>query len=243
MFTGFPEETFQFFLDIRFHNDSLYFNEHRERYQQDVQRVFYDFIDALAPAMLKIDHAMEVRPAKCLARLRRDTRFTKDKTPYRDHLWITFRPGGEGREGNAMFWFELGLETMSWGMGIWGDNRPVTDRMRRQIAAKPHVLQNILDDLRQCPSEFRLEGSILKKLAVPETVPDELMNWYRAKELYVSRLGITHRWCRSKALVDRVRKDYMALSPLYQYLRGIYRDEMEMMSTPTNRQSTPERSL
>jgi uncharacterized protein (DUF2461 family) len=29
---------------------------------------------------------MEVRPVKCLARLRRDTRFTKDKSPYRDHL-------------------------------------------------------------------------------------------------------------------------------------------------------------
>ena len=36
MFTGFPEETLQFFLDIRFHNDKAYFAEHKPRYERYV---------------------------------------------------------------------------------------------------------------------------------------------------------------------------------------------------------------
>lgn len=227
MFTGFPAETFQFFLDIRFHNDALYFNENRERYQRDVQGVFSDFIDALAPTMRKIDPVMEVRPAKCLARIRRDTRFTKDKTPYRDHLWLTFRPAGEGRDGNAMFWFELGLDAVSWGMGLWGENRQITDRLRRAISAKPHVLQNILDDLQQQSGAFQLQGNIYKKMKVPEQVPAELANWYRARQLYVTRVGIQHGWARQKTLVTRVARDYRTLAPVYHYLRGMYKDEME----------------
>ena len=40
MFTGFPEETVQFLLDLRFHNDTAWFNEHRDRYLRDVQAPF-----------------------------------------------------------------------------------------------------------------------------------------------------------------------------------------------------------
>ena len=72
MFTGFPEETLQFFLDIRFHNSISYFEEHRERFRQDVQAPFYAFIEELAPKLRTIDPQMELRPYKCLARIRRE---------------------------------------------------------------------------------------------------------------------------------------------------------------------------
>ena len=99
MFTGFPEETMQFFLDIRFHNDKAYFAEHKARYERDVKAVFHAFIEDLAPEMQKIDPLMEIRPYKCLARIHRDTRFSKDKSPFRDHLWLCFRRAAEPREG------------------------------------------------------------------------------------------------------------------------------------------------
>ena len=83
MFTGFTEETIQFFLDLKFHNNTTFFHEQHERYVECVQHVFYSMIDDLAPAMRKIDPLMEVRPHKCLSRIHRDTRFSRDKSPYR----------------------------------------------------------------------------------------------------------------------------------------------------------------
>ena len=62
MFTGFPEATVQFFLDIRFHNNIAYFEENRARYERDVKAPFEAFIQELAPAMLSIDPQMELRP-------------------------------------------------------------------------------------------------------------------------------------------------------------------------------------
>ena len=56
MFTGFPEETLQFFLDIRFHNDKAYFAEHKARYEKDVKAVFHAFIEELAPQMQKVPY-------------------------------------------------------------------------------------------------------------------------------------------------------------------------------------------
>ena len=135
MFTGFPEATIQFFLDIRFHNSIDYFEENRARYERDVKAPFEAFIQELAPAMLSIDPQMELRPYRCMARLRRDVRFTKDKSPFRDHLWVLFRHAGEPREGSVMYWFELAPSGMNWGVGTWGENRQMMDILRRRIVA------------------------------------------------------------------------------------------------------------
>ena len=118
MFTGFTDETVQFFLDLKFHNSTEYFHQHHDRYVETVQQVFYSFIDELAPDMLKIDPEMEVRPHKCLSRIHRDTRFSKDKSPYRDHLWLLFRRAAEPREKALMYFFEFGPDRLNWGMGF-----------------------------------------------------------------------------------------------------------------------------
>ena len=48
MFTGFTDETIRFFLDLKFHNNSVFFHENHERYVEEVQHVFYDMIDGIA---------------------------------------------------------------------------------------------------------------------------------------------------------------------------------------------------
>ena len=86
MFTGFTDETIQFFLDLKFHNSTEFFHSQHDRYLETVQSPFYEMIREMAPAMLKIDPEMEIRPFKCLSHIHRDTRFSRDKSPYRDHL-------------------------------------------------------------------------------------------------------------------------------------------------------------
>ena len=64
----------------------------------------------------------------CLSRINRDTRFSRDKSPYRDHLWMLFRKAAEPREGSVFFWFEFGPERLWWGLATWDENRPLMDR-------------------------------------------------------------------------------------------------------------------
>ena len=53
MFTGFTEETIQFFLDLKFHNNASFFHEQHDRYIECVQRPFYEMIEDLAPGATK----------------------------------------------------------------------------------------------------------------------------------------------------------------------------------------------
>ena len=226
MFTGFTEETIQFFLDLKFHNSTEYFHQHHDRYVETVQQVFYAFIEELAPDMLKIDPEMEVRPHKCLSRIHRDTRFSKDKSPYRDHLWLLFRRAAEPREKSLMYYFELGPDRLSWGMGFWGENREALDLFRRRMRANPEGTLALIDDLGMDRRKLLLNGTAHKRMEIPPEIPERLKRWYVVKEMYVSKMDPEMSWVFSDRIVKEVREDFLALAPLYQLLRG-FCDEAE----------------
>ena len=227
MFQGFGKEILPFFLDLRFHNDKSFMDANRDRYYRAVRQPFYDFITAMGPGMQQIAEDMEVRPVKCLSRINRDTRFSRDKSPYRDHLWVSFRQAGMPNDGTPFYWFELGPDHLNWGVGIWGDSRAAMDAMRRKIAAKPDDFLRLLPVLRD--RHFLLAGDEWKKMKVPEGLPEALAPWYLKKHVYAERVDTSLQWIYSPDIVNRVMDDYKALAPLYWIFRGCVEEAMNQM--------------
>lgn len=225
MFTGFTENTIQFFLDLKFHNNATYFHENHERYVEDVQRVFYEMIEELAPDMLKIDPKFEIRPYKCLSRIHRDTRFSRDKSPYRDHLWFLFRQAGEPREKSLFYYFELGPDRLGWGMGFWNENREALDLFRKRMRANPDGTMALIDDLGLDRRKLMLDGTIHKKMPVPPEIPERLKRWYLAKDMYIGKIMPDYRMIYTDKILREVRTDFRSLAPIYRLLRG-YADEV-----------------
>ncbi len=224
MFNGFTEETIQYFLDLKFHNNTDFFHASHDRYVEDVQHVFYSMIEELAPHMLKIDPAMEVRPHKCLSRIHRDTRFSRDKSPYRDHLWFLFRRAGEPREKSLFYYFELGPSRLSWGMGFWGENREALDLFRKHMRTNPDGTLALIDDMELEKRNLALGGTVHKKMVVPPEIPSRLQKWYLLKDMYIGKVTPDYRIIYSEKILKDVRRDFSALAPLYRLLRG-YADE------------------
>ena len=225
MFSGFSDETVQFFLDLKFHNNTSYFHDHHDRYIDSVQKPFYEMIEELAPDMLKIDPRIETRPYKCLSRIHRDTRFSKDKSPYRDHHWFLFRRSAEPREKAVFYYFEFGPERLSWGMGIWGENRELTDLFRKKMHANPDGILALIDDLNLGKHHLVLGGSEYKRIDIPPDIPQRLQRWYRVKEMYIGKLDPDYQSVFSEKIVKTVRKDFITLAPLYRLMNG-YQDEV-----------------
>lgn len=219
MFPGFPEETVRFFLDLRFHNETSWFHAHREAYEAYVRKPFSQFIQAMTPTVMRIADDMETRPNKCLARINRDIRFTRDKSPYRDHMWLLFRRSGEEREHSVMYWFELSPEVVEWGVGFWGYNRPAMDALRQRMVKKPAEVRRVL---RQCgiPDEtLHIYGDRYKSMKPPAGMPTDLAMLYPCKEIYVKRVGVPLAENYRPEIIDRVSEDFLRLRPLYLLLR------------------------
>lgn len=219
MFSGFPEETIRFFLDIRFHNEVSFYKAHEDEFQTYVKKPFYSLIEELGETMLSISDDLEVRPAKCLARLRRDTRFTKDKSPYRDHLWVVFHRAGVPKDGSVMYWFELSPEAAEWGLGFWGQNRPAMDALRRRIVEKPTEVRRALRQSRVPDENLLLLGERYQRMKPPPGVPLELAMLYPCKDLYIKRCNVPFQTCYRPELAEALKKDFVRLKPMYRLLR------------------------
>lgn len=226
LFTGFTDETVQFLMDLKFHNNPAFFHENHDRYVETVQTPFYEMIDDLAPFMKEIDPQMEIRPYKCLSRIHRDTRFSRDKSPYRDHHWFLFRRAGEPREKSLMYYFEFGPDRLSWGLGFWGENRELMDLFRKRMRANPLGTLALIDDMNLPDRNLFMGGSFFKRMEIPPEIPDRLKRWYTAKEMYISRYDPVRQWAFSTRILNEVRKDFTVLSPLYRLLRG-FMDELQ----------------
>lgn len=224
MFSGFTDETIQFLLDLKFHNNSTYFHEQHDRYVESVQTPFYEMICDLADDMRKIDPLMEIRPHKCLSRIHRDTRFSRDKSPYRDHHWFLFRRAAEPRDKSLFYYFEFGPDRLGWGMGIWGENRELMDLFRKRMRANPDGTLALIDDMDLVKHRLLLDGSFYKRMEIPPEIPQRLKQWYSGREIYIHRYDPEWKWAFSERLIREVRKDFLTLAPMYRLLRGCIDD-------------------
>jgi len=219
MFQGFNGDLLSFCADIRFNNNKAFMDAHRKEYYQKVRDPYYAFIETLAPTMLQIDGDMEVRPHKCLSRINRDTRYSRDKSPYRDHHWVAFRLAAIPKDGMPMFWFEIRLESVSWGLGVWGENRNLMDALRRRMEADPGEMQRMLQLTND--AGFILDGDRWKKMKPPAGLPLSVASVYNLKTVYFEKQNIDPAWIFEPTIAQRVAKDFLALKPVWKLLRGL----------------------
>lgn len=217
MFPGFTQETVQFLLDLRFHNEVPYMHARHDDYVRLVREPFYQLISELSPEMLKIDPDFELRPQKCLSRINRDTRYTQDKSPYRDHHWIAFRPAGIDKYAQPFYWFEFGPDRLSWGCGIWGESREVMNAFRQRLVYNGDETLSLISRLER--KHMIAGGSSAPKMKVPGGLNPALAPFYRLKSFYCERTGIQYSWAFDDQLTGRVLKDFQAMKPVYLLLK------------------------
>lgn len=114
-------ETLAFLADIGAHNDKTWFEANRARYEADWLAPARAFVAALGPRLREISPGVQFDPKVngSISRINRDTRFSKDKRPYKDHLDLIFWHGERrGFEGPG-FWFRLTAEVLSVGVGVY----------------------------------------------------------------------------------------------------------------------------
>lgn len=123
---SFGPELFAFLRELADHNERPWFQTHKDRYEQDVKEPALAFVE---------DMAHRLPEAGSVFRIHRDTRFAKDKTPYKTHCGILFRR----RDADEAPGLYLHLEPRHafMGAGIWHPGSPALKRIRTAIVARP----------------------------------------------------------------------------------------------------------
>jgi uncharacterized protein (TIGR02453 family) len=157
---------FDFLRDLKKHNDRDWFADNKNRYVQDVQEPFLQFIGDFAPRLKQISRAYVADKRKMggsMFRIYRDTRFSPDKSPFK--TWIAARFPHEARRkvegGVPGFFLHIGPGDSFGGGGVYHIELPQLTRIRHRIVDEPKAWKAAIkgidlrgEQLKRAPAGF-----------------------------------------------------------------------------------------
>src|SRR5690349_13436306 len=93
------EDTIEFFRELELNNNREWFEKNKKRYESSVKKPMEALAEQLIDAMRALDPEITMTPKQALFRIHRDIRFSKDKTPYKNHSGLSISKKGRADFG------------------------------------------------------------------------------------------------------------------------------------------------
>jgi uncharacterized protein (TIGR02453 family) len=200
-------------------NEREWFKINKHRYESHVLDPALEFINAMGPRIEKISPhfiAIGKRMGGSLMRVYRDTRFSKDKTPYKTNVGIQFRHELSKDAHAPGFYLHIQPKNCFIGAGIWRPDSGSLAAIRAGIADGPGKWKRARDAKRFAES-FRFGGDSLKRpprgYAADHPYIDDLK---RKDFIAISNFPISR--IRSGDFIDEVAAGYATAKPLMKFL-------------------------
>ena len=179
-----PKSTFDFISKLEKNNNREWFTENKPTYELEREKII-KFAEQLLAEMNKHDNIENENGKKCLHRIYRDIRFSKDKTPYKNHWPISLKRATQKLRGS--YYVHLQPAKVFIGCGFWGPSKEDLYRIRQQISHFGNELSSILND-KKFKKEFgTLEGDKLKNGPKDFDKEDPNIELLKYKQFMISR--------------------------------------------------------
>ena len=134
-------ELFRFLRELRAHNERGWFEANKPRYLSRVRDPVLAFVAAVGPELVAISPHVVADPRPSggsLLRIYRDTRFSRDKTPYKTNVGLRFPHGaGEDIHGPG-YYLHLAPGEVFMGAGMWHPDPDALHAVREAIVKDPN---------------------------------------------------------------------------------------------------------
>jgi len=175
---------FDFLMDLERNNTRAWFQENKERYEAEYRGPALEFIAAMQPLLDEVSPRFRAEARKVggsLFRIHRDTRFSKDKTPYKTHCGIQFRHE-RGRDAHCPgYYLHLDPAGCFLGAGIWHPDKDTLQAIRARLDADPQGWKRATGG-RAFKTRWRLAGDSLKRAPKGWPVDHPLIEDLRRKD-------------------------------------------------------------
>lgn len=219
-FPGFPKDLFKFLTELARNNNRDWFNENKDRYRKNVAGPICDFVAAMGPRLEKISkyYVADSRAhGGSMFRIYRDTRFAKDKRPYKEHIGCQFRHVA-GKDAHAPgFYAHFEPKKILIGGGVWMPPGPALFKIRTAIAENPDEWSK-LNKNKTIKQRFgQIKGDKLKRPPRGFDKDHSQIEALKQKSFFVMQqfdpaLALTPKF------ITEVEKVFKAASPMMEFL-------------------------
>lgn len=215
----FSNTTLDFLFENRLQNSKAWFDQHKPDYTRYVLEPLQELVKLLTPCMLELDDLLTTDPRvdKTISRIRRDTRFSKDKFLYRDNMWVVFKRGKMHGTVVPGFYFELFSNgTFGYGCGFYHASPEYMDTMRSLILENDKSFFKASQAYRE-QAVFHMEGDCYKRPRYPDA-PAAFQGWLQRKNICFCAESSDTELLFSPQLRNKLAEDFKLLAPIYQFL-------------------------
>ncbi|MDX1415575.1 MAG: DUF2461 domain-containing protein [Candidatus Promineifilaceae bacterium] len=222
-FNGFPEDGLQFLRDIAENNNKEWFQVHKPTYESKLLAPAQDFVAALGSRLQKLDPAIKFDTRTdgrgVLMRFYRDTRFSKDKSPYKTNLAGMFTDGRGKKTERPAYGFHMGANSMELMAGMFRFSKPQLAAYRAAVADDASGLELVkaLQALGDA-DDYHLVGEHYKRIPSGYDADHPRADLLRFAGLYVHPHALDAIYLTRAKLVDACYDHFRIMSPVYNWL-------------------------
>jgi len=225
-FAGFRPESIQFLAELADHNDRAWFQPRKGDYERLLKEPMEALMAALAERFEERGIPLRADPKRSMFRIYRDTRFAKDKSPYKTNVgasfpWVDQKGGADGADdsphGNGgYFHFQPG--SMYLGGGMYMAERPRMEAFRRAVLDDEDRVREALEE----PGFLSVFDPVhshesLKRMPLGYPPDHPRADWLRFKDIVFGR-NLADEEVLSPDLPDIVAEGYQAALPVFRFL-------------------------
>ena len=211
--------TLKFLKDLKRNNNKPWFDKHRLEYES-ARNDFETFIQQVIDKHARSDEDLKNLVArKCMFRINRDIRFSKDKTPYKKNFAASLDRGGK-KSGLAGYYFHLEPGESFLGAGIWQPEPESVKKIRQEIDYHPEELEKLFKSKKFksiYPGLYTGEDVQLKKIPAGYEKDNPAAEYLRFKSWMVIT-SITDNLLTSKNLLSFTLDAFKLAQPLVKFL-------------------------
>jgi uncharacterized protein (TIGR02453 family) len=216
-FAGFPAEGITFLRALAKNNDREWFAPRKAIFEEKVKRPMIDLVAAVHREMLRFAPEYVGEPAKCVYRIYRDTRFSKDKTPYKTHIAAYLRRNGLPKDGTAGYYFAISPKELSIGGGLYMPPRDALLAARHHIAVHHEEFRSTFDTRKVRKLLGDLYGEAMTRVPKGFDADHPAADLLKRKHWFLYA-ELDPKLAVSPGLVKEIVSRFEAMGPLIEFL-------------------------
>lgn len=212
------QKALDFLRDLSKNNNRDWFQENKARYEADLKKPFETFIGQIIQEIQKVDQQIIIEPKKAIFRINRDTRFSKDKSPYKTNVGAIISRAGTKVKELPGFYIHLEQGTFMLGGGAYFLEKEPLYQVRQHIMLNPQRFKDIINHPNfKNKFDEGIQGEKNKKLPAEFQQASENQPLLYNKQFYVMA-ELDPKTILQDDIITQVMEHYTVIKPFNDFM-------------------------
>ena len=219
-FKGFDPDGFML-LELNKFNDSKDFYETvKEDIKSKIITPMRQLALDLSEEFLTVDEKMVLIPTKMVSRIRRDTRYSKNKEMYRSNVWCMFMRNKHEWRFMPCMWFEVFPDSYSYGVGLFHAQPSDLEVFRKYFAENQKDFRYALRQM-DVVGAMPYVDTFKKHKPGAEEIDEDIRKYYNSRYFLFSYTGTDMKKLFDGSIEEELIYAIRAFTPMYKFLLNV----------------------